>query len=153
MIRKFFKHLKLVIAHKYYVCVECFKVGLYWQGITHDLSKFSVVEFSESVRYFTGHGSPIDEAKKDKGYSDAWMHHKGRNKHHWQYWVDGRDGKIVPLEMPDKYIKEMICDVKGASRAYLKDKYTDDKPLQYLKDNIGYWVVTDRVRKRLFELI
>ena len=153
MVKKFFKHLKLVITHKYYVCVECFKMGLYWQGITHDLSKFSIVEFSESVRYFTGNNSPIEEAKKHKGYSDAWMHHKGRNKHHWQYWVDGIDGELIPLEMPDKYIKEMICDIKGASRAYLKDKFTDDKPLQYIRDNIGYWIITDSVRKRLFELI
>lgn len=147
------KHLKLVIVHKYYVGVECFKMGLYWQGLVHDLSKFSLVELTESAKYFTGKGSPIDEAKKDKGYSDAWQHHKGRNKHHWQYWTDFKEGKVYPLEIPDKYIKEMICDVRGASRAYLKEKYRKEEPLQYLKDNIDHWIVTDRVRKRLFELI
>ena len=128
-------------------------MGLYWQGIVHDLSKFSLVELWESAEYFTGKASPIDEARKHKGYSNAWQHHKGRNKHHWQYWTDFKDGKVYPLEIPEKYIKEMICDVRGASRSYLKDRFTKEKPKEYLTNNIKDWIVTDRVRKRLFELI
>lgn len=97
--------------------------------------------------------SPIDSAKKDKGFSEAWLHHKGKNKHHWQYWTDFKDNKVIPIEIPEKYIKEMICDIRGASKAYSKKKYTKDLPLLYLQNNINQWIITERVYKRLNELI
>lgn len=117
-------HFKKICIHKYWVAYYCFKVGLYWQGITHDLSKFSWIEFWESVKYYQGNSSPINAAKADKGYSLAWQHHKGRNPHHYEYWTDNYDSGTTCIEMPYKYMVEMICDYLGAARAYLGNKFS-----------------------------
>ncbi len=85
---KFFKHLNKILTHKRWVAHYCFMCGLYWQGIMHDMSKFSPTEFWESVKYYQGTRSPINACKEDKGYSMAWFHHRGRNKHHWEFWMD-----------------------------------------------------------------
>lgn len=117
-IRKFFGHLKTVLVHKYWVLVYCRKLGITWRGLTHDLSKFSPVEFWESVRYWDGKTSPIVKCKADKGYSLAWQHHKGRNRHHYEYWVDNLDQGGTPIKMPWKDMLELIADYLGAGRAY-----------------------------------
>ncbi len=114
----FFKHLKTVLRHKYWVGYYCFKFGLYFQGIIHDMSKFSPVEFFESVKYYTGTYSPVDKCKSINGYSMAWFHHKGRNKHHWEYWTDDFEKGVIPKKMPLKYVIEMFCDFLGAGISY-----------------------------------
>lgn len=116
---KIFKHLKMILKHKYWVGKYCFKCGIPWQGITHDLSKFSPTEFIESVKYYQGTSSPVEAAKKDKGYSKAWMHHRGRNKHHYEYWQDNFDNGGEPLIIPYQYAVEIFCDYLGAGRAYM----------------------------------
>ena len=101
------KHFKTITHHRHLVCLGCFRVGLYWQGLTHDLSKYSLTEFRQGVRYFQGDRSPNDAERKDRGYSSAWLHHKGRNKHHFEYWIDyslDGTGTLVGMKMPDKYI-------------------------------------------------
>ena len=115
---KFINHLKTVINHKRYVAHYCFICGLYKQGILHDLSKFSPTEFWESVKYYQGNRSPINACKEDIGYSMAWFHHRGRNRHHWEYWVDDFEKGVVPKKIPFKYVLEMICDFLGAGKAY-----------------------------------
>ena len=74
-----FKHFKKILIHKRYVFFFARKLGIGWQGFWHDMSKFSPVEFWESVKYYQGTSSPIDAAKADMGYSMAWLHHKGHN--------------------------------------------------------------------------
>ena len=81
---KFFGHLKTVCKHKYYVFKYCCKAGIPVEGIFHDMSKFSPIEFWESVKYYQGNRSPIDACKEENGWSACWLHHKGRNKHHYQ---------------------------------------------------------------------
>lgn len=135
--KRFFGHLKKVIKHKYYVGKYCFMCGLYWQGLTHDLSKFSPTEFWESVKYYQGTRSPIDACKEENGYSMAWFHHRGRNKHHWEYWVDDFEKGVVPKKMPFKYALELICDYMGAGNAYWGDKFT-------MKSEYDWWVNTKR---------
>ena len=81
----FWKHLHTINHHRWLVCRYCFRLGLYWQGLTHDLSKYSPREFWVGVRYFQGDHSPNDAERKAKGYSSSWMHHKGRNRHHFEY--------------------------------------------------------------------
>ena len=122
-------HLKTVIKHKFWVGYYCFKVGLYWQGLTHDLSKFSPIEFKTGCKYANGKMSPIDLEKQDKGYSEAWIHHKGRNKHHYEYWCDGFNtpNGPTPVCMPFKYTLEMFCDYLGAGRAYMGNDFTFEK--------------------------
>lgn len=114
----FLKHLKTILIHKYYVFFFARKLGIAWQGFWHDMSKFSPVEFLESIKYCTGTSSPIDACKKDKGYSLAWQFHKGKNPHHYEFWQDNFDKGTTHLRMPDKYVKEMICDYLAAGRAY-----------------------------------
>lgn len=121
---KAWKHLKKILVHKYWVFRYCCKAGIPVQGLLHDLSKFSPVEFFESVKYYQGDGSPIDACKKANGYSKAWLHHKGRNPHHYEYYIDNFDNGGEPLVMPYKYAVEMLCDYLGAGRAYSGKSFT-----------------------------
>lgn len=126
------KHLKTVCKHKAIVLKECFACGLVWQGITHDLSKFSPTEFVSSAKYFQGTRSPIEAEKAAVGYSAAWLHHKGRNPHHWEYWTDfGENGEVIANRIPRKYVIEMVCDWIGAGKAYGGDAWTQSEPLKY----------------------
>lgn len=130
----FLKHLKTVLKHKACVAHYCFMCGLYIQGICHDLSKFSIVEFFESVKYYQGTSSPINECKKVNGYSNAWFHHRGRNKHHWEYWVDDFEKGMIPKKMPFRYVLEMVCDFLGAGRAYMGKDFTIDAEYEWWLD-------------------
>ena len=121
---KAIKHFLLVCNHKKYVFKYCCKAGIILRGLKHDLSKFSPVEFFESVKYFSGDKSPIDNCKAEKGYSKAWLHHKGRNSHHYEYWQDNFDKGGTPLQMPFKDALEMVCDYLGAGKAYSKKNFT-----------------------------
>ena len=132
-IMNFFKHLKTVGWHRRAVRKLCFKVGLIRQGLTHDLSKYSRAEFRPGVKYYQGFRSPQAREREVLGYSAAWLHHKGRNKHHFEYWMDFADGKKVYIEMPAKYFAEMVCDRVAACKIYLKDKYTNSSPLEYME--------------------
>lgn len=118
------KHLRTVCIHKYWVFVYCSKLGLYWRGIKHDLSKFSPTEFGESVKYYTGTCSPIAECKRKNGVSYAWLHHKGRNTHHHEYWIDYLDNGGIPVKMPKMDAFEMVCDYFAAGRAYSGKNFT-----------------------------
>ena len=132
-------HLKTILHHKKLVAEGCFQVGLYRQGILHDLSKFHPDELLNGFRYYQGgKQSPNNGERAVKGYSEAWMHHKGRNRHHYEYWNDYsieavKEGKfpVQPVQMPRRYVAEMLMDRIAASKNYLKDDYTDDHPLQY----------------------
>ena len=129
--KRFFGHLSTVNKHCREVRKLCFKCGLYWQGLVHDLSKYSPTEFWRGVRFWTGKASPHVGERKEYGYSEAWLHHHNKNKHHAEYWVDIVNGESEPIEMPFKYLVEMICDRVAASKVYLGNKYTDDAPWDY----------------------
>lgn len=131
---KALKHLKTILRHKYWVGKYCFKAGIPVQGIIHDLSKFSSTEFVESVKYYQGNRSPIDACKEANGYSMAWMHHKGRNPHHYEYWQDNFDNGGKPLIMPYKYAIEMLCDYMGAGRAYMKENFSYESEQEWWKN-------------------
>ena len=132
MIRPYFLHFKTVCKHRHYVLKECSACGIFWQGLRHDLSKFGATEFVSSAKYFQGNRSPINAEKEEIGYSKAWLHHKGHNKHHWEYWTDfADDGSIIANKIPINYVVEMVCDWIGAGKAYTKDKWTQHEPLNY----------------------
>ena len=128
------RHFKTITHHRWLVRRGCFQVGLYWQGLTHDLSKYSPTEFSVGIRYFQGNRSPNGAEREDKGYSEAWMHHKGRNRHHWEYWTDMLPGtrSYEAVPMPRKYLAEMVMDRIAACKVYQGDAYTDASALTYL---------------------
>lgn len=127
-------HFTTITKHKVKVGQLCFKLGLYKQGLLHDASKYSWVEFSAGVKYFQGHRSPIDAEKEHLGYSLGWLHHKGRNKHHWDYWVDKKKEGIFPIEMPKNYLLENMCDRIAACKTYQKANYTDQSAYEYFKN-------------------
>lgn len=134
--KRFFGHLRTVHKHRVMVRKLCFKCGLYWQGLTHDLSKYSPTEFWNGVKFYTGTKSPHVGEREKYGYSKAWIHHHNKNKHHAEYWQDiGKEGKSTPIHMPNEYILEMICDRVAASMIYLGDKYTNSSPLEYYKSH------------------
>jgi hypothetical protein len=127
------KHLKTVNEHRRLVRKYCFRLGLYRQGLMHDLSKYSPTEFISGAKYYSEGHSPVAAERRDRGVARGWLHHKGRNKHHPEYWIDyvvGEAGKsgYGPNKMPAKYVAEMFCDYLAASRIYLKEKYTDAAP-------------------------
>lgn len=129
------KHFKTITYHKYLVMKGCFQVGLYRQGLLHDLSKYSPSEFLVGAKYYQGNRSPNNAEREDKGYSSAWLHHKGRNKHHYEYWIDYSAQELhngmVPAPMPRRYIIEMFMDRIAASKVYNGRKYTNRDPLAY----------------------
>lgn len=131
---KAWKHFCTITHHRILVCRGCFRVGLYWQGLTHDLSKYSIVEFRTGARYYQGTRSPNSVERAEKGYSEAWMHHKGRNRHHFEYWTDLSPvtGNYDAVPMPRKYLAEMIMDRIAACKTYQGDRYTDGSALTYL---------------------
>ncbi len=130
---KALKHFRTVARHRHEVMKNCFRAGIPLQGLTHDLSKFSIEEFSYGVKYFQGNRSPHEGERDEYGFSYAWMHHKGRNKHHFEYWTDYDPVTRVmsPVKVPLKYVKEMFCDRVAASKIYMKDKYDDGSALAY----------------------
>ncbi len=111
----------------------CFKAGLIRQGLCHDLSKYSPSEFWRGAKFYQGNRSPQSKEREVYGYSAAWLHHKGRNKHHFEYWTDFADGRKVCAEMPPKYFAEMVCDRVAACKIYLKKDYKLSSPLEYFE--------------------
>ena len=130
---KAWKHFKTITKHRLIVMAGCFRVGLVWQGLTHDLSKYSPTEFLMGAKYYQGTRSPNTAEREEKGYSQAWMHHKGRNRHHYEYWTDMNrvTRNYEPVPMPRKYLVEMVMDRRAACITYQGDAYTDASALNY----------------------
>ena len=131
---RFWGHLATITKHRHKVIAHCAKAGILLQGLRHDLSKYSPTEFWQGVRFFDGTHSPTEDERRTLGFSLAWMHHKGRNRHHWEYWTDYSmaEKRYVPMPMPRRYLAEMLCDRIAASKIYKGKAYTDAAPLEYL---------------------
>lgn len=132
---KFIGHFITITRHRHAVIRHCFKAGIGFQGLFHDLSKYSPTEFRIGAKYYTGYKSPNDMERMENGYSTAWLHHQGRNKHHFEYWhdYDLNTHLIAPVRMPLRYVKEMFCDRLAASKIYMGSKYTRTHPLEYFR--------------------
>ncbi|MEG0423730.1 MAG: DUF5662 family protein [Erysipelotrichaceae bacterium] len=146
-------HFMTITKHKIAVTKLCFRCGLIKQGILHDLSKYSWVEFSAGVKYYQGNRSPIDAQKEAVGYSLGWLHHKGRNKHHWEYWLDNAQNGIKPLEMPVHYVVEMFCDRIAASRIYQKENYNDRSALNYYLNGMNHIVMHEKTKILILDML
>ena len=129
------KHFATITRHRWLVRGGCFRVGLYWRGLTHDLSKYSPKEFWTGVRYYQGTRSPNAAERDQKGYSEAWMHHKGRNRHHYEYWTDmnTQTGQYEAVPMPRKFLIEMVMDRRAACMVYQGKDYHPSSALEYLE--------------------
>lgn len=147
------KHFCTITRHKWIVMKNCFRIGLYRQGLLHDLSKYSPAEFKTGVLYYQGTRSPNAAEKEEKGYSEAWLHHKGRNKHHFEYWTDVSTAadhwQIVGVKMPVNYFAEMVMDRIAASKIYLGREYTDAAPYMYFSRSKDYLVMHPKTKAML----
>ena len=132
---KAFKHFMTITKHRHAVIRHGLKSGIFFQSLFHDLSKYSPIEFISGVKYYKGTRSPNETERELFGYSKAWLHHKGRNKHHFEYWLDYSPitKKTEPVKMPIKYVKEMFCDRVAASKIYLGKNYTQHHPIEYFE--------------------
>ena len=144
-LQKAIKHFCLITKHKWVVFKLCVKVGEPIRGILHDLSKYSWTEISEGVKYYSGTHSPIIECKKHKGYSEAWLHHKGRNKHHSEYWIDKNTPQKFII-MPYKYVAEMLCDKMAAGMIYKGKEWTKEYELRYWLDEKDKIDINPKIR-------
>lgn len=154
-IQRFFGHLHTINSHRKLVRKMCFKCGMYYQGLVHDLSKYSFEEFFVQVKYFEGFRSPITHEKATVGYSKAWLHHKGRNKHHWEYWVDrkNKNPDLYSFPMPYKYMLESVLDRISASKTYKKENYTDAEPYDFFMSSIEYNTINEITRNQISEYL
>lgn len=153
-------HFRTITEHKIQVMRHCFAVGLYYQGIMHDMSKYMPSEFLMGCKYYQGgKRSPNNGEREDKGYSFAWMHHKGRNRHHFEFWTDYSqyvkpgENPVVPVRMPRKYVVEMLMDRIAASKIYLKDQYTQHEPLKYYQRGRGHYLMHPKTARELERML
>ncbi len=158
-LEKAWRHFSTITKHRHLVMRYCFRCGLYRQGLLHDLSKYSPSEFLKGARYYQGTQSPNNAERKDVGYSLAWLHHKGRNRHHYEYWMDyaqrsgdGRPG-FGPVEMPNRYILEMFCDRVAACRIYHPNDFTNEMPLHYLTSHQMQHLIAPETLRKLTVLL
>jgi len=150
------KHFRTITKHKILVMKECFAVGLYWQGLTHDLSKYTWTEFHIGCQYYQGTRSPNNAEREAMGFSSAWLHHKGRNKHHYEYWLDyDVSGKsiLAGMKMPTRYVVEMFLDRIAASKIYRGDEYQDRDPLVYFERSRDHYLMHPETMKLLDTLL
>ena len=152
------KHFRTITRHKILVMQKCFRVGLYRQGLLHDLSKYSPTEFLVGMKYYQGNRSPNNAEREDTGVSLSWLHHKGRNRHHYEYWVDydpARGERILAgARMPRKYVAEMVMDRISASQVYNDGTYNDRMPLEYYERNKDkLWFVHEKTKRDLSRIL
>lgn len=138
-LKKIIGHFKTITRHRHTVIAHSRLAGILFQGLRHDLSKYSPTEFIPGARFYCGDRSPNEEERALYGYSAAWLHHKGRNRHHFEYWSDYnvKTKEFGPVPMPPKYIAEMFCDRVAASKIYQGKKYTNKHPLEYFMRSKG----------------
>ena len=153
--RKAIKHFITITKHRHKVIAHCKKAGIFWQGLKHDLSKYSPAEFLTGAKNYLGTRSPNEAEREKYGYSKAWLHHKGRNRHHFEYWTDYNKAtrKVEPVKMPYNYLAEMFCDRVAASKIYNKDAYTDAHPLAYFERSKSTRFIHPETSDELEELL
>lgn len=154
-LKKFFGHLNTVNKHRFLVFKYSVKAGIPFRGLVHDLSKYSLLEFLEGVKYYNGNFSPISTCKKVNGYSKAWLHHKGRNKHHFEYWMDYSNvtHRNDPVEMPYNYVVEMFCDRVAASKIYNGSLYKETDPIDYFNAKHGQRTIHPKTSDEIEKLL
>ena len=151
-----FRHFITITRHRHKVMALCFKVGLYAQGFAHDLSKYTPSEFIPGAKYYQGSRSPQARERELFGYSAAWLHHKGRNKHHYEYWIDyslDGTGLLAGMRMPVRYVVEMFLDRIAASKVYKGSRYRDSDPLEYYMNGKAGELMHPETRKLLEKLL
>ena len=109
--------MRTILRHKRLVRRNCFRAGIYWQGICHDWSKYHPIEFWTGVRYYQeGKRSP-------NAYEREYVY--------WIYLSSDYSKGLQGMPMAPRYVVEMFCDRMAASRNYNLENYNDRLPLEY----------------------
>jgi len=109
-----------VLIHKYYIFIWGLRLRVpLWQLLIHDWSK--LISLSETKGYLSLY-LETKSTKSQTRYQKAWLFHQNRHPHHYEYWLCRENGQLLPLPMPMKYVREMVCDWIAANKAYAKDK-------------------------------
>ncbi len=147
-------HFETITRHKLLVMKYCFACGLYEQGLAHDLSKYSPPSSFPAASIIRVTTAPTRRSAR-QGYSSAWLHHKGRNKHHLEYWIDYSTTKtgLTGMKIPLRYVCEMVCDRVAASQIYLGDKYTDASAWEYYQRSKDHYLMHPETRALLEKLL
>ncbi len=138
-------HFITITKHRHRVLRYCWQAGLYLQGLLHDLSKYTPVEFIPGAKFYTGTRSPNELERRENGYSQAWLNHKGRNKHHIEYWTDypSNGGRYGAIDMPLKYLAESVCDRIAACEIYMGEAFRNDSALKYYEKSYPHYLITE----------
>ncbi len=149
------KHFRTITKHRHLVIAHCFRAGIFWQGLRHDLSKYSPTEFIPGMKFYRGDRSPNEGEREENGFSRAWLHHQGRNKHHFEYWADysPKEHRKEPVRMPTRYLIEMFCDRVAASKIYYGPDYDQTKPYAYFDRGRKRRRVHEETSRQLEELL
>ena len=150
------KHFSTITRHRHKVIVHCFMAGIFWQGLRHDLSKYSPAEFIPGAKNYLGDKSPNEKERERYGFSRAWLHHQGRNKHHFEYWIDvslNKEEGLVGNKMPVNYVAEMLCDRIAACEVYRGKNYTSAAPMEYYEFTKKYITIHPETRALLEKLL
>ena len=150
-----FKHFCTITKHRHLVIFHCAKCGIFWQGLLHDLSKYTPTEFVAGAKYYQGTRSPNEREREINGFSRAWMHHKGHNKHHFEYWTDYncQTKRVEAVPMDENYIIEMFCDRIAASKVYNGKNYSDSDTLNYFLNGRGKHLMHPKTAQKLEYLL
>ena len=153
--KKFFGHFVTITSHRHQVIKNCARIGILWQGLFHDMSKYFPTEFLQGAKYYQGTRSPNEMERELFGYSKAWLHHKGHNRHHYEYWTDYNivTKQLEGVEMPAKYFVEMVCDRIAASKIYAGENYTDSSPLEYYRHGKSHMLINKNTEKELEKVL
>ena len=151
---KILRHFHLVNKHRFLVFIHCIRLGIPFQGIKHDLSKYSPYEFFNSAKYYKGSSTPINEQRRHDGvYSTIAIKHTRRNKHHYEYWVDIFLNNVVLKMMPYKYALEYVADIIAASKAYNHKTFTRNLPYDYFSSHSYYSPMHKGTREFVLSLL
>ena len=125
--QRYWTYFKYVMKHK----LELFKVGRVMglpitRLIMHDMSKFSLFEFTEyAYGYYYDDGTQRNLHFVDVDL--ACLRHQAVNPHHYQAWLRITDsGEIKPVPMTETYVKEMVADWIATSRTVPKALNADE---------------------------
>jgi hypothetical protein len=143
-----FRHFVTISKHRHQVLRNAWHMGVFFHALPHDLSKFSPVEFFTSAKYYAGNFSPVYKERLHNGYfSSVCQHHTRRNPHHWEYWTDYFNGRILMKRMPYKWACEYVCDMLSASKVYDPKHFDPKTTLAYFRNKSPHYYLNSATKE------
>ncbi|MFA6620346.1 MAG: DUF5662 family protein [Bacilli bacterium] len=142
-----FRHFVTITKHRHQVIRNAFHMGIFFHALKHDLSKLTPIEFNTSAKYYAGNYSPVYKERMSNHYfSRICQHHTRRNPHHWEYWTDFFNGRIVIKTMPYVWATEYVCDMLSAAKTYDPKHFKPEVTLAYFRSKSPHYYMTKATR-------